>query len=312
MVSICVPAYKKPDFVIRLLDAVLLQDYKEVEVVITDDSPNDDIERAIAPYSGQLTIRYYRNIPALGSPKNWNSAIDRSSGDFFMLVHQDDWFEHPQALSIFISELTKHPTASFVFCKNIAQKADGEYLVLQAIPSLLNRLKSYPNRLLLAQVMGPPSNVMLRAEVKSVVRYDEKLIWLVDVDYNSRLIKEGFDYIYLDQHLMTIGLHKDQTTEFCRDNEDIMFRENIWFAQKIGHSAFRDIKIYDYYWRLLRNYGIRNMHDFCSNKLDPTEMPEPIMFMLKWQSQIPYFMLKFGPSSKLLMAASYFFSAFRK
>ena len=48
MVSICVPAYKKPDFVIRLLDAVLLQDYKEVEVVITDDSPKDDIERAIA------------------------------------------------------------------------------------------------------------------------------------------------------------------------------------------------------------------------------------------------------------------------
>jgi hypothetical protein len=185
-------------------------------------------------------------------------------------------------------------------------------MVLQAIPSLLNKLKSYPNRLLLAQVMGPPSNVMLRAEVKSVVGYDEKFIWLVDVDYNSRLIKAGFDYVYLDQHLMTIGLHKDQTTEFCRDNEDIMFRENIWFAQKIGHSAFRDIKIYDYYWRLLRNYGIRNMNDFCANQLDPSEMPESIMFMLNWQSQIPYFMLQFGPSSKLLMAASYFFSAFRK
>ena len=91
-----------------------------------------------------------------------------------------------------------------------------------------------------------------------------------------------------------------------------MFRENIWFAQKIGHSAFRDIKIYDYYWRLLRNYGIRNMNDFCANQLDPSEMPESIMFMLNWQSQIPYFMLQFGPSSKLLMAASYFFSAFRK
>jgi len=312
MVSICVPAYKKPDFVIRLLDAVLLQDYKEVEVVITDDSPNDDIELAIAPYSDRLTIRYFRNIPALVSPKNWNSAIDRSNGDFFMLVHQDDWFENRQALSIFVSALTKQPTASFAFCKNIAKKANGDYIVLQAIPSLLNNLRSYPNRLLLAQVMGPPSNVMLRAEVKSVVRYDEKFIWLVDVDYNSRLIKAGYDYVYLDQHLMTIGLHKDQTTEFCRDNEDIMFRENIWFAQKIGNPAFRDIKIYDYYWRLLRNYGIRNMNDFCANKLQAQEMPEMIGYMLKWQSKMPFFLLKFGSSSKLLMAACYFFSAFRK
>lgn len=312
MVSICIPAYKKPDFVIRLLDAVLLQDYEDVEVVITDDSPNDDIQVAISPYLEQLTIQYYRNIPALGSPMNWNSAIDRSNGDFFMLVHQDDWFEHPQALSIFVRALTKHPTASFAFCKNIAQKANGEYMILQAIPSLLQKLKSYPNRLLLAQVMGPPSNVMLRSEVKSVVRYDEKFIWLVDVDYNSRLIKAGYDYVYLDQHLMTIGLHKDQTTEFCRENEDIMFRENIWFAQKIGNPAFRDIKIYDYYWRLLRNYGIRSVDDFCANKLQAQEMPEMIGSMLKWQSRIPFFLLKFGPSSKILMAASYFFSSFRK
>lgn len=312
MVSICVPAYKKPDFVVRLLEAVLLQDYKDVEVVITDDSPNDDIQLAIAPYLDRLRMKYYRNIPALGSPMNWNSAIGRSIGDFFMLVHQDDWFENPQALSIFVSALTKHPTASFAFCKNIAKKANGEYMVLQAIPSLLHKLKSHPNRLLLAQVMGPPSNVMLRAEVKSVVSYDEKFIWLVDVDYNSRLIKAGYDYVYLDQHLVTIGLHKDQTTEFCRDNEDIMFRENIWFANKIGSSAFRDMLMYDYYWRLLRNHGIRNMNDFCANKLDPQEMPAIVKHMLDWQSKLPFFLLKFGPSSKILMAANYFFAAFRK
>ena len=312
MVSICVPAYKKPDFVIRLLDAVLLQDYKDVEVVITDDSPNDDIQLVIAPYNDRLTIHYHRNIPALGSPKNWNSAIDRSKGDFFMLVHQDDWFENPQAISIFVHALNNHPAASFAFCKNTAQKANGEYMVLQAIPSLLHKLKSFPNRLLLAQVMGPPSNVMLRAEVKSVVSYDEKFIWLVDVDYNSRLIKAGYDYVYLDQHLVTIGLHKDQTTEFCRDNEDIMFRENIWFANKIGSTAFRDMLIYDYYWRLLRNHGIRNMNDFCANKLEPKEMPAIIKYMLECQSRLPFFLLKFGPSSKILMAASYFFSALRK
>jgi len=312
MVSICVPAYKKPAFVLRLLDAVLKQDYKDVEVVITDDSPNDDIKIAIAPYLSQLNVQFYRNIPALGSPMNWNAAIERSSGDFFMLLHQDDWFHSSSAISSFIEAFERNKAASFVFCKNIAQQLDGTFVVLQAMPSLLQRLSTYPNRLLLAQVMGPPSNVMLRSAVKTKVKYDEKLIWLVDVDYNARLIKAGYEYVYLDQHLVTIGLHKDQTTEYCRENTDIMFRENIWVAQKIGPAAFRDILIYDYYWRLLRNYGVRSMVDFCANKLSEDEMPPVINFMLKWQAVIPSAFLKLGPISKLLMALNYLVSPFKK
>ena len=70
MVSICVPAYKKPDFVTRLLDAVLLQDYKDIEVVITDDSPNDDIQVAIAPYVDQ----YFKAILEVWENKGYKIA----------------------------------------------------------------------------------------------------------------------------------------------------------------------------------------------------------------------------------------------
>ncbi len=312
MVSICVPAYKKPEYVRRLLDALLVQDYKDLEVIITDDSPNDDIKLAIAPYLTQLNIQYHRNIPALGSPKNWNAAIELSSGDFFMLMHQDDWFYDKSAISKFVEIFEKKPHVSFVFCKNTALHPDGTFVVLQAIPSLLTQLGSYPNRLLLSQVMGPPSNVMLRSSVKKKVAYDEKLIWLVDVDYNARLIKAGFEYAYLDEHLVNIGLHKDQTTEYCRENTDIMFRENIWVAQKIGPAAFKDILIYDYYWRLLRNYGIRSISDFCANKLSEADLLPVVNFMLKWQARIPSALLTIGPISKLLMALNYLLSPFKK
>jgi hypothetical protein len=101
----------------------------------------------------------------------------------------------------------------------------------------------------------------------------------VDVDYNVSLIKAGFDYAYIDQHLVTIGLHKDQTTEFVGENLDIKFRENIWFAAKMGAEAFRDWKIFDYYWRLLRNFKIRDEKDFQQNKLDKSGFP---IFCFDW------------------------------
>ena len=90
MVSICVPAYKKPAFVLRLLDAVLKQDYKDVEVVITDDSPNDDIKIAIAPYLSQLNVQYYRNIPALGSPGMYTVQQFQREGICWPIIYNDN------------------------------------------------------------------------------------------------------------------------------------------------------------------------------------------------------------------------------
>jgi len=65
LISICVPAYKKPDYVVRLLESVLQQSYKRVEVVISDDSPDDTVKIAIEPYKSEISIVYIQNKPAL-------------------------------------------------------------------------------------------------------------------------------------------------------------------------------------------------------------------------------------------------------
>jgi hypothetical protein len=114
-----------------------------------------------------------------------------------------------------------------------------------------------PHHILRANVIGPPSNVMLKRAIP--IRYDENYIWLVDVDYYVQLLEAGNQYVYLDQHLVSIGLHEDQTTVFCRNNEDVIVKENIHFAFKLGNKAFSDILIYDYYWRLLRNSFSRGL-----------------------------------------------------
>ena len=89
LISICIPAYKKPHYVVRCLHSVLQQDYKNVEIILSDDSPNEDIKDAITQFSERLQIHYYHNQPALRSPKNWNNALDKANGDLVVLMHQD-------------------------------------------------------------------------------------------------------------------------------------------------------------------------------------------------------------------------------
>jgi hypothetical protein len=219
-----------------------------------------------------------------------------------LLLHQDDWFHAPDALSTLLKGSIDHG-ADFVFCQNTAIDEDGKKVILQARPQLLHTMARHPNHLLLAQVIGPPSNTLLKRTVST--RYDERFIWLVDVDYYSRILKEGHSYHYIERHLVSIGLHEDQTTVFCRLHADIIFRENIWFAGKIGAAAFRDILIFDYYWRLLRNDNIRSMQDIEVNKLKPDEVPPVIVYMLNFQKKFKLSLLKKGMISKSLMSLCY-------
>jgi glycosyltransferase involved in cell wall biosynthesis len=302
LVSICIPAYKKPQYVVRVLDSVQKQDYKNVEIIISDDSPDEDTKQAIAPFRNSLTIKYFHNKPALKTPKNWNHALQQASGDYLVLMHQDDWYHSTEAISTYVAVMKKS-NADFVFCRNTAVDASGKETVLQHIPSLITRLHKNPNHLVLAQVIGPPSNTMLRKGID--VFYDERFIWLVDVDYYARLLKKGYTYQYLDKHLVSIGIHEDQTTAFCRANNDIIFRENIWFAGKIEPQAFHDIRIYDYYWRLLRNDNIRTVDDIKANGVALEEVPAVILHILKGQSRIAPHQLRKGLISKSLMFRNY-------
>ena len=302
-ISICIPVYQKPEYVIRAIQSIAKQDHKNVEIILSDDSPSSDLKLAIQPYISELDIKYYHNQPALKSPINWNNALDKATGDFYMLLHQDDWLESDKALSIFLKAFSDNPSVGFVFCKNTAIQPDGQIITLQAIPSLLKDMSKRPHHILRANVIGPPSNTMLRKEI--AIRYDESYSWLVDVDYYIQLLTKGYQYHYLDQHLVSIGLHEDQTTVFCRNNEDVIVKENIWFAHKLGNAAFNDVLIYDYYWRLLRNYSIRSIADLNAMGVENPKILWVIRKMLNVQMKFPLALLKIGPISKLLMFSCY-------
>jgi glycosyltransferase involved in cell wall biosynthesis len=303
LISICVPAYRKPAYVTRLLDSVARQTYKRVEVVISDDTPDESVKIAIEPYKNQLDIKYYHNSPSLKSPVNWNNALDKASGDLVQLLHQDDWLETDDALAAYVDAFSANPGADFVFCRNTAIEEGRDPLTLQALPRLLRDMSQRPNHILRANVIGPPSNTMVRARVKT--RYDERYIWLVDVDYYVSLLKTGYKYVYLDRHLVSIGLHADQTTAFVRANDSIILKENIWFARKLEAEAFSDVLIYDYYWRLLRNHGVRQLEDIVAAGVAVTEIRPVIRHMLKGQQRLPPKAWKRGPVSKTGMMLSY-------
>ena len=77
-ISICIPAYQNKKFLERLLKSISIQTFKDFEVVVSDDSPTNELENICRSYSDTFKIHYYRNAIPLGTPGNWNFAISKA------------------------------------------------------------------------------------------------------------------------------------------------------------------------------------------------------------------------------------------
>ncbi len=93
-ISICIPAYNRPDELIELLHSIERQKYKPLEVIICEDKSPERLEiyRAVESYkiNTKLLIRYYENETNLGYDANLRKTISLAHGDYVFLSGNDD------------------------------------------------------------------------------------------------------------------------------------------------------------------------------------------------------------------------------
>src|SRR5665647_1729457 len=120
LVSICIPAYKRIADLEKLLDSIGRQTFKNFEVIITDDSPDDTVKNFCLNYHHEFELIYYKNTPPLGTPENWNEGIRKATGEWVKLMHDDDYFADDDSLALFVAAIKHQPDvqvfySAFVF-----------------------------------------------------------------------------------------------------------------------------------------------------------------------------------------------------
>ncbi len=93
LVSIGIPVYNGERFVRQALDSLLAQDYRNVELIISDNASTDRTAEICQEYlTTDSRIRYYRNDNNLGAVANFNRVFELSRGKYFMwAAHDDVW-----------------------------------------------------------------------------------------------------------------------------------------------------------------------------------------------------------------------------
>ncbi len=301
-ISICIPAYKRIEFLQRLFDSISIQTFKKYEVIITDDSPDESVQLFIKNYSGFENVRYYRNQKVLGTPENWNESIRRANGKWIKLMHDDDWFAEENSLQLFYEAIIKNVTCSFFFSayNNVDESTTfkspvylnwwGNFLLQRTALNLFKK-----------QFIGNPSCILIRRDIN--LFYDNNFKWVVDFEYYIRCLNKVKRYHYIDEALVNIGLNKEQVTNYAFRVPKVEIYENHLLIEKMGIQIMRNIFVYDYYWRLYRNLEIRSKVVIQKYYSKPLHML--LKQMIDFQRIIPYIILRNGIFSKTFMVMSY-------
>ena len=302
LISICIPAYKRTDFLLRLLDSIAVQEFRDFEVIVTDDSPDLSVKSLCETYTARFPLAYYRNEIPLGTPENWNEGIRKAQGEWIKIMHDDDWFTGPDALGVFAQAIRDHAGASFIFSAYRDIFLDeGREREMQISSSRYKALVRNTATLFSRNVIGPPS-VILYKRLPSVL-YDNKVKWVVDIDFYIRCL-ERTTPIYIPSILVNVGLGSEQVTQDCFRQRPVEIPENFYLLNKVGVRQLRNLLVYDAWWRLMRNLEIRQPREITEAGYTG-DVPAVILSMVKWQSRIPKSWLRIGPFSKSLMFLHY-------
>ncbi|MGH2413299.1 MAG: glycosyltransferase family 2 protein [Microcystaceae cyanobacterium] len=95
VLSICIPAYNRPDWLKRALTSITVANSEvwQIEIIVSDDSSNpacaEVAQEILENWCGKW--QYLANQPRLGMAENWNHSIQVASGEYVLVLHDDDF-----------------------------------------------------------------------------------------------------------------------------------------------------------------------------------------------------------------------------
>lgn len=228
-ISILIPTYNNKESFLRTFNSVLMQDYQDYEIIITDDSTTNAIENIVKKFDCSK-VKYFKNQIRLGAPENWNECLRKASGEYLKILHHDDWFATQDSLGKFVKLMDDNPNSLLGFSKGVNFKIKTGEKRYRHNEKYVEMLKKDFSELILNNRIGAPSVTIFRNGTG--VYFDKNLKWLVDVDFYINLLIKNNNLAFINEELIYIGIQSNRLTDKCMEDETIEEREALYIKEK--------------------------------------------------------------------------------
>ena len=218
-ISVLIPTRNYARYLPEALDSVLIQDYSDFEVLISDNASTDGTPEVTARYAARdRRIRVHRHEEDLGMVQNFNWCLHQARGEYIKYLFGDDLLADPGALRQLADFLDKNPSA--VLAGSARKVVDDASLQLTVWNDFCTEGLHKGTRVIArclqanANLVGEPSAVMFR-RIQARAGFDPEYRQLVDLELWLRLLEKG-DFVYCPAVLSCFRRHGSQQSEANR------------------------------------------------------------------------------------------------
>lgn len=220
-ISVAIPTSemggKGAGFLRYSLNCLAMQTFKDFEVVISDNSDNDDIQNICTEFPN-IDINYFKN-PVKGMAPNSNEAIKASKGELIKILYLDDFL----AVDMSLEEIVKNFKESDMWMvTGCLHTRDGKSCDRPHYPEYNQEIWTGKN------TIGSPSVLTVRNS--DPLLFDPTLTWLLDCDLYKRYYDKFGEPKILNTLNVVIRQGEHQMTNILSD--EVKQREYDYLIKK--------------------------------------------------------------------------------
>ena len=212
------------------LDSLLAQTYTNLEILVQDDSTNDDCEQVVRKYTIP-SMKYTHNRPPLGTLHNLLAGYRKSTGKYFATLNDDDLYS-PAYLQTMVDALESDSSFAIAFTDHNIIDQSGSVLEPESTNNSYNFGRTelptgrVGNALQIALISKavPGMFALYRRDAVDLTNFPDEVSSAYDYWLTYLALRSGASIHYTNARLTSYRVHDaSQTSAFATPAERLRY-----------------------------------------------------------------------------------------
>ncbi len=227
LVSIVMPAYNAADYIVRAIESVLIQNYRNFELIVVDDGSTDRTADIVRDFKNEQIKYFFKENGGVASARNF--GLQKAGGTFIVMLDSDDMMT-PDYIAGHLREFERYPEMDMVYCDDLLINEQDKPIRVINRPEYSDP-KSFISDMFRCGFPVVHFKTCIRKSVfDKLGLYDQRLIVGEDYDMMRRFVKQGLKMrhlpaaLYLRRLTTTSSLSRNFNAEKAKSHFDVVRR----------------------------------------------------------------------------------------
>jgi glycosyltransferase involved in cell wall biosynthesis len=210
LVSIIVTAYNAADYISRAIESILIQSYRNFEIIVVDDGSTDNTAEIVRGFKNEPIKYFFKGNGGVASARNF--GLQKSGGSFIIMLDSDDMMT-PDYIASHLQGFEQHPEADMVYCDDLLIDEQDKPIRIINRPEYSNPDGIISDMFRCGFPVVHFKTCIRRSVFDKLGLYDERLIVAEDYDMMRRFIKQQLKMRHLPAALYLRRLRADSLSK---------------------------------------------------------------------------------------------------